>query len=74
MGGRHYYLGEDLARLGYKMYLIVASYLSYNARATFKIFEYIAYKKPVISVKGTTVGAFIEENDIGGLLIIQVKH
>lgn len=26
MGGRHYYLGEELAKLGYKVYLIVASY------------------------------------------------
>jgi len=33
-----------------------------------KLFEYISYKKPIIAVKGTAVGDFIEENDIGWAL------
>jgi glycosyltransferase involved in cell wall biosynthesis len=30
-----------------------------------KLFEYISYEKPIISVKGTAIGNFVEENDIG---------
>ncbi len=30
-----------------------------------KLFEYIAFRKPIIAVKGTAVGNFVEQNDIG---------
>lgn len=30
-----------------------------------KLFEYLAYKKPIIAVKGTAVGNFVEKNNIG---------
>lgn len=30
-----------------------------------KLFEYISFKKPIIAVKGTAIGDFIERNDIG---------
>lgn len=30
-----------------------------------KLFEYIAYKKPILAVKGTAVGSFVEEKNIG---------
>ena len=33
-----------------------------------KLFEYISYKKPIIAVKNTAVGNFVEENDIGWAL------
>jgi len=33
-----------------------------------KLFEYISYKKPIIAVKDTAVGDFVEENDIGWTL------
>src|SRR5690606_29564994 len=31
----------------------------------FKLFEYIAYKKPILAVKGTAVGTFVEKHQIG---------
>ena len=31
----------------------------------FKLFEYIAYKKPILAVKGTAVGNFVEKHQIG---------
>lgn len=30
-----------------------------------KLFEYISYKKPILSTKGTATGEFVEKNDIG---------
>lgn len=33
-----------------------------------KLFEYMSYKKPIIAVKNTAVGDFVEENDIGWTL------
>jgi glycosyltransferase involved in cell wall biosynthesis len=33
-----------------------------------KLFEYLAYKKPIIAVKGTAVGDFVEENNVGWVI------
>lgn len=33
-----------------------------------KLFEYIKYSKPILSVKGSAVGNFVEKNDIGWVL------
>lgn len=33
-----------------------------------KLFEYLAYLKPIIAVKGTAVGEFVEQNDIGWVI------
>ncbi|HFU76939.1 MAG TPA: hypothetical protein ENK98_02555 [Epsilonproteobacteria bacterium] len=33
-----------------------------------KLFEYIAYKKPIIAVKGTAIGDFVQKYDIGWVL------
>jgi len=33
-----------------------------------KLFEYISYKKPIVAVKNTAVGDFVEENNIGWTL------
>ncbi|SDD94598.1 glycosyltransferase [Riemerella columbipharyngis] len=33
-----------------------------------KLFEYMAYRKPIIAVKGTAVGNFVESNDIGWVI------
>ncbi|MEA1953180.1 MAG: glycosyltransferase family 1 protein [Campylobacterota bacterium] len=33
-----------------------------------KLFEYISYKKPIIAVKGTAVGEFVKENNIGWVI------
>ena len=33
-----------------------------------KLFEYISYKKPIIAVKNTAVGDFVEANDIGWVI------
>ena len=31
----------------------------------FKAFEYLAHEIPMLSTKGTSIGEFVEENDIG---------
>ncbi len=33
-----------------------------------KLFEYIAFRKPIIAVKGTAVGNFVEQNNIGWVI------
>jgi len=33
-----------------------------------KLFEYIAHKKPIIAVRGTAVGDFVEKNNIGWVI------
>ncbi len=33
-----------------------------------KLFEYIAFRKPIIAVKGTAVGNFVEKNNIGWVI------
>jgi glycosyltransferase involved in cell wall biosynthesis len=39
-----------------------------------KLFEYIAYKKPIIAVKNTAVGDFIESNNIGWVISYDKKE
>ena len=39
----------------------------------FKAYEYLAYEKPVLSTKGTAIGAFVEKNDIGWNIACSAK-
>ncbi len=39
-----------------------------------KLFEYISYKKPIIAVKGTAVGDFVEKNNIGWVINYDEKE
>ena len=40
----------------------------WNFAVGVKLFEYISYKKPIIAVKGTAVGDFVENNNIGWVI------
>lgn len=39
----------------------------------FKAYEYLAYEKPVLSTKGTAIGAFVERTDIGWNIAYSAK-
>jgi len=60
--------GNDLHRI-YNLSTIGILFVKpieyWNFVMAVKLFEYIAYKKPIIAVKGTAVGSFVEENNIG---------
>jgi hypothetical protein len=64
-----YYLkGEELSKIYYQSKIAIY-FIKPNTIWSFamgvKLFEYISYKKPIIAIKGTTVGTFVEENNIG---------
>jgi glycosyltransferase involved in cell wall biosynthesis len=40
----------------------------WNFAVGVKLFEYIAYKKPIIAVKNTAIGNFVQQNDIGWVI------
>jgi len=60
--------GDELSKI-YSQSKIAIYFIKPNVLWSFamgvKLFEYIAYKKPIIAVKGTAVGSFVEENNIG---------
>lgn len=60
--------GEELPAI-YRNALIAVLFVKptiyWNFVMAVKLFEYMAYKKPIIAVKGTAVGHFVADNDIG---------
>jgi hypothetical protein len=64
----HHESGDGLAKI-YEQSSIASLFVFPSVYWDFvmaiKLFEYIAYRKPIIAVKGTAVGEFIENNDIG---------
>jgi glycosyltransferase involved in cell wall biosynthesis len=60
-------LGEVYNQSAIALYFIKPDIL-WNFAMGVKLFEYIAYKKPIVAVKGTAVGSFVEENDIGWVI------
>lgn len=48
--------------------LYVKPTLYWSFAIAVKLFEYMAYRKPIIAVKGTAVGNFVESNDIGWVI------
>jgi len=67
----HHKSPEELAEIYNKsdiaIYFIKPNEL-WNFAMGLKLFEYIAYKKPIIAVKGTAVGEFVETNNIGWVI------
>lgn len=63
--------GDDLAEL-YRISDISILFVNPTEYWEFvmavKLFEYISYKKPVVAVKDTAVGNFVEKNDIGWVI------
>jgi len=60
--------GEELSSL-YEEADLLALFLKptpyWDFAMPYKLFEYLGYEKPILAVKGTAVGNFVESNDIG---------
>jgi glycosyltransferase involved in cell wall biosynthesis len=67
----YHLLGEALSKV-YQKSNIAIYFIKPNKLWEFamgvKLFEYISYKKPIIAVKNTAVGNFIEKNNIGWVI------
>ena len=67
----HHISGFELAKV-YEQSDIGIYFIKTNELWSFavgvKLFEYISYKKPIIAVKNTSVGDFVEANDIGWVI------
>lgn len=73
----HHKNGNELAEI-YTKSDVAVYFVKMNELWSFamgvKLFEYISYKKPIIAVKGTAVGEFIEENNIGWVIDYDEKQ
>ncbi len=59
---------KDIYKISSIGILFVAPTIYWKFAMAVKLFEYISYRKPIIAVKNTAVGDFVEKNDIGWVI------